>query len=72
MEWSNIFFKNNLYFYYAIIEHIRLEKNSEEVLPPPKQKQKKQKINVGLIKYKPPSLQSTLVLCKIVRQWWSR
>lgn len=35
MEWSNIFLKNNLYFYYAIIEHIRLEKNSEEVLPPP-------------------------------------
>lgn len=64
------FFFNNLYFYYAIIEHIRLEKNSEEVLPPtPKQKQKKQKINVGLIKYKPPSLKSTLVLSKVVRQW---
>ena len=42
MEWSNIFF-NNLYFYYAIIEHIRLEKNSEEVLPPPQNKNKKNK-----------------------------
>lgn len=44
MEWSNIFFLNNLYFYYAIIEHIRLEKNSEEVLPPQNKNKKNKKL----------------------------